>query len=99
MTRELAEEEFYPHRPDKARKKRNAERCDSVNAEHLYRLGIVAEHHRAAVAGPPRQTLLTEGHLPVVEIQSDISVKKLELIYGRHGCSRWFRNKVDRSYG
>ena len=99
MTRELAEEEFNPRRPDKARKKRNAERRDSVNAEHLYRLRIVAEQHRAAIAGPPPQALLPKGHLPVVEIQPDISVKKLELIYGRYRCSRWFRDKVDRSYG
>src|SRR5437879_3924279 len=99
MTRELAEEEFYPHRPDKARKKRNAERRDSVNAEHLYRLRIVAEQHRAAVAGPPAQALLAESCLPVVKIQPDVRVKELELIHRRYWRCRGFGERVDRGYG
>src|SRR6266566_587867 len=99
MTRELAEEEFRPHRPEKARKKRNAERCDSVNAEHLYRLRIVAEQHRAAVARPPPQALLAESCLPVVEIQPDVRVKEPELIHRRYWRCRGFWERVDRGYG
>src|SRR5438132_1674722 len=32
-------------------------------------------------------TKLPKGHLPVVEIQPDIGIKQLELIYGRYRCS------------
>src|SRR6266699_6741459 len=99
MSRKLAEEEFGAHRPQPMEKAGQLQRRDSVNAEHLYRLRIVAEQHRAAIAGPPPQALLPKGHLPVVEIQPDIGIKQLELIYGRYRCSRWFRDQVDRSYG
>src|SRR6266566_247393 len=99
MTRELAEEEFCPHRSEPTEKRRQFQRSDSVQTEHLYRLRIVAEHHRAAVAGPPPQALLAESCLPVVKIQPDISVKKLELVYRRYRRSRRLRDSVDASYG
>src|SRR6516165_7513721 len=88
MPRELAEKEFRPHRPEPTEKARQLQRCDSVDAEHVDRRRIVAEHHRAAVAGTPPQALLSKSHLPVVEIQTHVGVKKPELTYRRHG-SAW----------
>src|SRR6266576_4613268 len=99
MARKLAEEEFGAHRPQPMEKAGQLQRRDSVNAEHLYRLRIVAEQHRAAIAGPPPQALLAEGCLPVVKIQPDIGVKKLELVYRRYRRCRRLRDSVDASYG
>src|SRR5437870_13572357 len=99
MTRELAEEEFCPHRSEPTEKRRQFQRSDSVQTEHLYRLRIVAEQHRAAVAGPPAQALLAESCLPVVKIQPDVRVKELELIHRRYWRCRGFGERVDRGYG
>jgi len=85
MAGELAEEEFCPHRPKPVKKGGQFERHDSVNAEHLDWLRIVAVQHRAAIARPPPQTLLTERCLPIVEIQTDVGVQKLELTDRRYG--------------
>src|SRR6266705_7094355 len=99
MSRKLAEEEFGAHRPQPMEKAGQLQRRDSVNAEHLYRLRIVAEQHRAAIAGPPPQALLAESCLPVVEIQPDVRVKELELIHRRYWRCRGFWERVDRGYG
>src|SRR5579875_265849 len=44
------------------------ERTHAVDPQHRNRFRIVAEHHRPALTRPPPQALLTEGHLPVLEV-------------------------------
>src|SRR5215472_6330290 len=99
MSGELTEEKFHPHRPEPLKEGGQFQRCDSVNAEHLDRQRIIAEHHRAAVARSPPQALLPKSRLPVVEIQPYVSVKKLELIDRRYGSARrQFVPRVDIGY-
>src|SRR5260370_38467786 len=100
MARQLAEEEFRPHRPQPAEKAGQFQRRYAVNVKHLDRRSIVAEVQRSTVTGSPREALLAERHLPIVKIQSHISVKKLVMMNRRRRVSwrRRVKTKQPRSY-
>src|SRR6267143_2920137 len=55
MARQLAEEEFRPHRPQPVEKAGQFQRGDAVDAEHVDGRRIVAETKRPTVTGSPRE--------------------------------------------
>src|SRR5580704_2251351 len=90
MARQLAEEEFRPHRPQPVEKARQFQRRYPINVKHLDRRRIVAEVQRSTVTGFPREALLAKSDLPIVQIQADIGIKKLKLMNGRGGSGWWW---------
>src|SRR2546427_249675 len=98
MARQLAEEEFRPHRPQPAEKSGQFQRRDAVDAKHLDRRRIVADSERSTVARSPRKALLSKSDLPIVQVQADVGVKKLKLTNGWGGSGWWFRKRVAPSY-
>src|SRR6267143_2373860 len=99
MARQLAEEEFRAHRPQPAEKAGQFQRRYAVNVKHLDRRRIVAEVQRSTVAGSPREALLAKCDLPIVEIQPDVSVKKMKLMNRRRGGGwGWHWDRVNLRY-
>src|SRR5882762_5087704 len=99
MARQLAEEEFRPHRPQPVEKAGQFQRRDAINVKHLDRRRIVAEVQRSTVAGSPGEALLAKSDLPIVEIQPDVSVKQMHLMNRRRGGGwGWHWDRVNLSY-
>src|ERR1041385_8160281 len=77
---ELAEEPFEADRPEPTQNAGQLEWRNTIDAEHVQRFGIVAEHHRAALAGTPPKALLSKRELPALDVQPHVRVQKSRTI-------------------
>jgi hypothetical protein len=80
LASQLTEEEFRSHRSEPVEKMWQFKGLDPINAKHSDWRSVVAEEHRTAVSRAPPQALLAKRDLPIVKIQTDVRIQKLELM-------------------
>src|SRR3984957_3538002 len=80
---QLTEKKFDAHRAEPSQNAGKLEWRHPVETEHVDGLNIVAEHHRAAIARAPLETLLAKRQFPVGKHQSNVRIEQRELLRRR----------------
>jgi hypothetical protein len=80
-SRKLAKEKFSAHWSEPTKNAWKLKGRDAVYTKHVYRYGVVAKHHRSAIAGTPPMALLAKSDLKIADVYSEVGVKQLNLVY------------------